>query len=99
MERIQREQQQQQTDVVDEIVASTMGGVRYEYLPMPNVMKATTIYVRNLCECVTEEEMSELFARVSTLSYVPACVIRKMDTTSLGYGFVSFPTIAEKEVR
>jgi RNA recognition motif-containing protein len=41
--------------------------------------------------------LSTLFQQVSSLKYVPACVARKPNMSSLKYGFVTFPTISEKE--
>ena len=76
-----------------------IGGVRYSLVPMPDAMKETTAYVGNLCEFVHDEDLSSLFAQVSNLLTVPSCVVRKIDTTSLRYGFVAFPTVQEKEVR
>lgn len=81
-----------------DIVEQLVGGVRYSLVPMPEVMKATTAYVGNLCEFVCDQDLSDLFAQVSTLQSIPSCVVRKPDTTSLQYGFVSFPTEIEKIV-
>ena len=41
--------------------------------------------------------LSSLFQQVSRLSFVPACVARKPNMSSLKYGFVTFPTVSEKE--
>jgi RNA recognition motif-containing protein len=67
-------------------------------VPMPDRMKATTLFVGNLCEFVRDTDLSSLFSQVSSLVTVPSCVVRKVDTQSMGYGFVSFPNVKEKEV-
>ncbi len=41
--------------------------------------------------------LSTLFQEVSSLKFVPACVARKPNMSSLKYGFVTFPTVTEKE--
>lgn len=87
------------TDREADFVEMLVGGERYSMLPLPDSMVATTLYVGNLCEFVDDEDLSQLFQSVSVLQNVPACVIRKADMTSLHYGFVSFPTEEEKEVR
>lgn len=80
-------------------IAELIGGIRYNSLvPIPDAMKETTAYVGNLCEFVHDQDLSQLFAQVSSLLTVPSCVVRKIDTTSLGYGFVAFRTVQEKEV-
>ena len=81
-----------------DIVETLIGGVRFENVPIPNAMKATTLFVGNLCEFVKDEDLSTLFRTVSKLQSLPACVARKADTSSLQYGFVSFPSVEEKEV-
>lgn len=74
-----------------------VGGERYSLVPMPHSMKATTVFVGNLDEFVHDDDLSELFAMASSLNSVPATVVRKPDTQSMLYGFVSFPTKKEKE--
>jgi RNA recognition motif. (a.k.a. RRM, RBD, or RNP domain) len=86
--------QVREADMVEQLV----GGVRYSLVPMPELMKATTAYVGNLCEFVNDQDLSDLFAQVSTLLSIPSCVVRKPDFTSLQYGFVSFPSETEKIV-
>jgi hypothetical protein len=75
-----------------------VGGVRYELSELPDSMMATTIFVGNLNEFVGDTELSTHFARASSLNSLPACVVRKPDMSSLQYGFVSFPSVQEKEV-
>jgi hypothetical protein len=75
-----------------------VGGTRYEFVPIPESMKSTTIYVGNICEFAHDDDLSALFQKVSKLHSVPACIARKVDTSSLQYGFVSFPSVEEKEV-
>jgi RNA recognition motif. (a.k.a. RRM, RBD, or RNP domain) len=89
-----RVRQVREADMVEQLV----GGVRYSLVPMPELMKATTAYVGNLCEFVNDQDLSDLFAQVSTLLSIPSCVVRKPDFTSLQYGFVSFPSETEKIV-
>jgi hypothetical protein len=72
---------------------------RYEMVRLPDSLVPTTIFVGNLCEFVTDTMLSELFQKVSTLSSVPACVVRKPSGSSLKYGFVTFLNESEKEVR
>ena len=67
-------------------------------VPLPDRMCDTTIFVGNLCEFVQDDDLSKLFRSVSTLQSVPSCVVRKANMQSLRYGFVSFPTVEEKEV-
>ena len=81
-----------------DFVEQMAGGERYSLVPMPDSMKTTTVFVGNLCEFVHDEDLSRLFAAASRLLRVPAIVVRKPDTQSLRYGFVSFPTRQEKEV-
>jgi hypothetical protein len=76
----------------------SMGGQRYELVPLPDIMLDTTIFVGNLCEFAQDEDLSRTFQSVSTLQSVPACVARRPNSQSLEYGFVSFPTVEEKEV-
>lgn len=80
-------------------VEQLVGGERYSLVPMPDSMTDTTVYVGNLCEFVDDGALSQFFAAHSVLSRVPAVVVRKPDTQSMQYGFVSFPSRQEKEVR
>jgi RNA recognition motif. (a.k.a. RRM, RBD, or RNP domain) len=82
-----------------DIVEVMVGGERYSLVPMPDSMKSTTVFVGNVCEFVKDEDLSGLFSEVSSVLSVPSCVVRKVNTQSLGYGFVSFPSVKEKEVR
>jgi hypothetical protein len=75
-----------------------VGGQRYELVPLPDTMLDTTIFVGNLCEFAQDEDLSRTFQSVSTLQSVPACIARRPNSQSLEYGFVSFPTVEEKEV-
>ena len=81
-----------------DIVEMLIGGERYSLVPMPKAMKATTIFVGNICEFVQDSDLSAYFSQVSSLTSVPSCVVRKVNTQSMGYGFVSFPNVEEKEV-
>jgi hypothetical protein len=74
-----------------------VGGERYEMVPLPDSMVETTLFVGNLCEFVKDDDLSDLFQTVSNLHSVPACVARKANMNSLQYGFVTFPTVEEKE--
>ena len=74
-----------------------VGGQRYEMVELPDSLVDTTLFVGNLCEFVTDDMLSSLFQQASKLSFVPACVVRKPNMTSLKYGFVTFPSIEEKE--
>jgi hypothetical protein len=75
------------------------GGERYEMVPLPDSMVDQTVFVGNLCEFVQDDDLSQMFQRVSHLQSVPACVARRANRDSLQYGFVTFPTVEEKEVR
>ena len=75
-----------------------VGGQRYEMVPLPDSMMDTTLFVGNLCEFCKDEDLSNLFQSVSSLQRLPACVVRKPNYASLGYGFVTFLTVEEKEV-
>lgn len=83
-----------QPDIMEEFV----GGMRYEMVELPDSLVDTTVFVGNLCEFVTDEMLSAVFQQASSLNFVPACVARKPDSSSLKYGFVTFPTVEEKEV-
>ena len=74
-----------------------MGGERYEMVPLPDSMLQTTLFVGNLNEFVSDDDLSELFAPITEWSSVPACVVRKPNMASLKYGFVTFPTEEHKE--
>jgi RNA recognition motif-containing protein len=76
-----------------------MGGSRYEMVELPDSMMSTTLWVGNLCEFVTDDMLGEIFQQASSLGSVPACVARKPNMESLRYGFVTFRSEAEKEVR
>lgn len=82
-----------------DMMESLVGGIRYEMVPLPDSMMDTTLFVGNLCEFCKDEDLSNLFQTVSTLQSVPACVVRKPNMSSLRYGFVTFLTAQEKEVR
>lgn len=75
-----------------------IGGTRYEMVELPDSMVSTTLWVGNLCEFVTDEALSEIFQRYSSLNFVPACVARRPNMESLRYGFVTFRSVEEKEV-
>ena len=81
-------------DIMEEFV----GGRRYEMVELPDSLVETTLFVGNLCEFVTDEMLSAIFQQASSLNFIPACVCRKPNSSSLKYGFVTFPTVAEKEV-
>jgi len=66
-------------------------------VPLPDSIVDTTLFVGNLCEFVKDDDLSNLFQTVSKLSYLPACVARKVSYESLEYGFVTFPSVEEKE--
>mmetsp|Transcript_7886 Transcript_7886/g.14861 ORF Transcript_7886/g.14861 Transcript_7886/m.14861 type:complete len:282 (-) Transcript_7886:102-947(-) len=82
-----------QPDIMEEFV----GGMRYEMVELPDSLVDTTVFVGNLCEFVTDDMLSAVFQQASALNFVPACVARKPDSSSLKYGFVTFPTVEEKE--
>uniref|UniRef100_A0A7S3KZE6 RRM domain-containing protein n=1 Tax=Amphora coffeiformis TaxID=265554 RepID=A0A7S3KZE6_9STRA len=82
-----------EADILEQIV----GGERYEMNELPDSMMATTLFVGNLNEFVKDDDLSDLFQSVSSLQTLPACVVRKPDMSSLEYGFVSFPSVEEKE--
>lgn len=78
-------------------VELAIGGPRYEMVVLPDSMVSTTLYVGNLGEFVTDEMLSDAFAQVSSLGFVPACVARKPNYESLRYGFAAFRSEEEKE--
>lgn len=84
-------------DREDDMMEDFIDGVRYEMVDLPDSMVDTTVFVGNLCEFVTDDMLSALFQQASTLNFVPACIVRKPNCSSMKYGFVAFPTIAEKE--
>jgi len=65
---------------------------------LPDSMMSTTLWVGNLCEFITDEQLSEVFQQASEQLFVPACVARKPNMESLKYGFVAFRSEEEKEV-
>jgi RNA recognition motif. (a.k.a. RRM, RBD, or RNP domain) len=69
---------------------------KYEMLPLPDSMLETTVFCGNLCEFVQDDDLSRLFRAVSQ-SVPPACVIRKVNLSSLRYGFVAFCTADEAQ--
>jgi len=81
-----------------DFVEQMLGGERYEMIPLPDSMLSTTLFVGNLCEFVTDDILSALFSSVSKMISVPASVARKPNMASMQYGFVTFPTVEEKEV-
>lgn len=74
-----------------------IGGVKYSMVELPDSLMDTTIFVGNLNQFVTDEVLSDLFQQVSDFSSVPSVVARKLNMSSLHYGFVAFPTVQEKE--
>jgi hypothetical protein len=80
-----------------DMVEQMIGGERYEVTQLPDSMVETTLFVGNIDEFVHDDDLSGLFQSVSKLQSVPACVVRKPDMSSLQYGFVSFPSVEEKE--
>jgi hypothetical protein len=75
------------------------GAIKYEMTPLPDSLVETTIFVGNLGDFVTDDTLSSVFARVATANgSVPGAVARKPNNHSMGYGFVTFRTIQEKEV-
>lgn len=67
-------------------------------IPLPDSMMDDTIFVGNLNEFCTDDDLSDFFSSVSSVNlYVPACVVRKQNGDSLRYGFVTFRTVQEKE--
>ena len=85
-------------DAMTSVASVLPGAVKYEMTKLPDSLIDTTIFVGNLCDFVTDEMLSKLFARVSKLRTVPSAVVRKPNNYSMGYGFVTFPTAEEKEV-
>jgi hypothetical protein len=81
-----------------DMMEALVGGMRYEMVELPDSLVDTTVFVGNLCEFVSDEDLSSLFQQVSSLNFLPACVARKPNSSSMCYGFVTFPTIQEKEV-
>ncbi len=75
-----------------------VGGTKYEMVELPDSMMSTTLWVGNLCEFITDEQLSEVFQQASEQLFVPACVARKPNMESLKYGFVAFRSEEEKEV-
>lgn len=74
-----------------------VGCERYENVPLPDSMLDTTIFVGNLCEFAQDNDLSEKFRSVTNLKSLPACVARRLNSQSLEYGFVAFPTVEEKD--
>jgi len=75
-----------------------VGGTKYEMVELPDSMMSTTLWVGNLCEFITDEQLSEVFQQASEQLFVPACVARKPNYESLKYGFVAFRSEEEKEI-
>lgn len=71
--------------------------IKYEMVDLPDAMLETTIFIGNLCEFVTDDMLSDLFQEVSKLQSIPSVVARKPNTSSLKYGFATFPSVEEKE--
>eukprot|EP00558_Chaetoceros_sp_UNC1202_P010948 CAMPEP_0197247088 /NCGR_PEP_ID=MMETSP1429-20130617/26092_1 /TAXON_ID=49237 /ORGANISM="Chaetoceros sp., Strain UNC1202" /LENGTH=265 /DNA_ID=CAMNT_0042707905 /DNA_START=103 /DNA_END=900 /DNA_ORIENTATION=- len=73
------------------------GGMRYEMVELPDSLVDTTVFIGNLCEFVTDDMLSTLFRQASSLNFIPACVARKPNSSSLKHGFATFPSVEEKE--
>jgi len=73
-------------------------GEKYSMVELPDSLMDTTIFVGNLNDFVTDDILSDLFQEASSLNSVPSVVARKPNYNSLNYGFVTFPTAAEKDV-
>lgn len=82
-----------------DVMELLIGGSRYEMVELPDSMMSTTLWVGNLNEFTSDEMLSECFQQASSLKFVPACVARKPNYESLRYGFVTFRSEEEKEVR
>lgn len=80
-----------------DMMENFVGGKRYEMVELPDSLVDTTVFIGNLCEFVTDEMLSALFRQASSLNFIPACVARKPNSSSLKYGFATFPTVEEKE--
>lgn len=76
-----------------EVTEQLVGGVRYSMVPIPKDMLKTTLFVTNLDDFVYDDDLSAVFGGM------PACVVRKPDMTSLGYGFVAFRSSEDAQVR
>lgn len=76
-----------------EVTEQLVGGVRYSMIPIPKDMLRTTLFVTNLDDFVYDDDLSAIF------NGMPACVVRKPDMTSLGYGFVAFRSSEDAQVR
>lgn len=73
---------------------------KYDMVQLPDSMVDTTMWVGNLNEFTKDGQLSDLFQQCcSGLLSVPCVVARRPNTDSLGYGFVTFPTEREAEVR
>ena len=74
---------------------------KYDMVPLPDSMVDTTVWVGNLDEFVRDTDLAELFLNKcsSSLLYsVPCAIARRPNNDSLGYGFVTFPTVDDAEV-
>jgi RNA recognition motif. (a.k.a. RRM, RBD, or RNP domain) len=76
-----------------EVTEQLVGGIRYSMVPIPKDMLGTTLFVTNLDDFVYDNDLSAIFGGM------PACVVRKPDMTSLGYGFVAFRSSDDAQVR
>jgi RNA recognition motif. (a.k.a. RRM, RBD, or RNP domain) len=76
-----------------EVTEQLVGGIRYSMVPIPKDMLGTTLFVTNLDDFVYDDDLSAIFGGM------PACVVRKPDMTSLGYGFVAFRSSEDAQVR
>ena len=85
-------------DFMDIDNSGTIYGEKYSMVELPDSLMDTTIFVGNLNDFVTDDILSDLFQQVSTLNSVPSVVARKPNSNSLNYGFVTFPSVEEKEV-
>lgn len=84
-------------DFMDMDYGNGIVGEKYSMVELPDSLMDTTIFVGNLNDFVTDDILSDLFQQASTLNSVPSVVARKPNCNSLNYGFVTFPTVAEKE--
>lgn len=72
---------------------------QYDLTELPDIMVDSTVWVGNLNEFVTDNELGNLFGKYSetSLMNVPSVIARRPNNESLRYGFVYFPTSADAQ--
>ena len=89
-----------QSSALSATTADAMHFEKFDLTHLPDAMVNSTVWVGNLNEFVTDNELGRLFAKGGGASplNVPAVVARRPNNDSLRYGVVHFHTSADAQV-